>query len=117
MIQLKRVYETPAPSDGQRILVERLWPRGMRRTDLQLDAWAKDAAPSTQLRRWFAHEPEKWEDFQRRYRAELDAAPAAWALLAAAAGRGTLTLLYSARDPGQNSALVLRDYLLRHLDS
>lgn len=114
MIQIKRVYEPPAPSDGHRILVERLWPRGVRREDLRMDAWAKDAAPSAGLRKWFAHDPEKWEEFQRRYRAELDAAPEAWAPLITAAKHATLTLLFSARDPERNSALLLREYLLEH---
>jgi len=74
MIQLKRVYDKAAPEDGKRFLVERLWPRGIKKTSLHLDGWFKDAAPSTELRKWFSHDPEKWEEFRRRYFAELDRA-------------------------------------------
>jgi uncharacterized protein YeaO (DUF488 family) len=110
MIRVKRTYEPPERTDGQRILVERLWPRGLKKEALAA-AWMKDVAPSTELRRWFGHEPERWDEFQDRYRAELDAHPEAWQPLAAA-GRGkTITLLYSAHDVDHNSAVALRDYL------
>jgi len=115
MIRLKRVYDPPEPQDGRRFLVERLWPRGMRKDALSLDAWAKEVAPSTALRRWFGHDPKKWEEFQRRYFAELDRKPDAWRLLLDAARRGTITLLYSARDTDHNNAAALRTYLEKKL--
>lgn len=105
-----RVYDGDARPPGRTFLVERLWPRGVRRDDLRLDGWLKDVAPSTELRRWYAHDPEKWEEFRRRYTAELDAHPAAWAGLLAEPG--PVVLAYSARDRDRNSAVVLRDYLL-----
>ena len=111
MIRIKRAYDPPARSDGRRILVERLWPRGMNKQALAADAWMKDVAPSTKLRQWFDHRVERWEEFRRRYRAELDANPAAWQPILEAASRGTVTLLYSAHDTAHNGALVLRDYL------
>ncbi len=111
MIRVKRTYESPARGDGQRILVERLWPRGLKKEALAADAWLKEVAPSTELRKWFGHRVERWEEFQRRYREELDANPGAWEPLLEASQRGTVTLLYSARDTAHNSALVLRDYL------
>ena len=107
----KRVYEPPAPGDGARFLVERLWPRGIKKADLPLEGWCKDAAPSTALRRWFAHDPAKWPEFERRYRAELDDNPEGWRPLLEAARRGPVTLLYSAHDTGHNSAVVLKAYL------
>jgi uncharacterized protein YeaO (DUF488 family) len=115
MIRLKRVYDPPEPDDGRRFLVERLWPRGMKKEALFLDAWAKEVAPSATLRRWFAHDPRKWEEFQRRYFAELDRRPEAWRPLLEAARRGTITLLYSARDLEHNSAVALRAYLEKKL--
>jgi uncharacterized protein YeaO (DUF488 family) len=111
MIQLRRVYEAPASGEGKRFLVERLWPRGMKKDDLALDGWLKDVAPSAGLRRWFAHDPAKWAEFRRRYRAELDAKPEAWQPLLRAARRGRVTLLYSARDTEHNNALALKAYL------
>ena len=98
MIQLKRVYDEPGPHDGLRFLVERLWPRGIRKTDLRTDGWEKEAGPSTQLRKWFGHDPKKWEEFQRKYFAELDTRPEAWEPILKAAERGTITLLYSSHD-------------------
>lgn len=111
-IRCERVYGAEPPSsDEWRVLVERLWPRGIRKEDLHHDAWHKELAPSTELRHWYAHEVEKWPEFQRRYRAELDAnREAVRALLEE--GHGALVLLYSARDVEHNSALVLHDYLL-----
>lgn len=111
MIRIKRTYDAPARADGRRFLVERLWPRGMKKEDLAADAWMKDVAPSTELRQWFGHRVERWEEFRQRYRAELDANPDAWKPILEAADRGTVTLLYSARDTEHNSAVVLRDYL------
>ena len=115
MIEIKRVYEPASASDGARFLVERLWPRGMRKEDLEAEAWLKDVAPSPELRKWFAHDPDKWTGFKRRYRAELEKAPEAWAPLAAAARKGKVTLLYSARDTEHNSALLLKQFLEKKL--
>ena len=112
MIRVKRTYDPPARGDGRRILVERLWPRGVRKNALPLDAWMKDVAPSTALRRWFGHRLQRWNEFRRRYRGELIANPGAWAPIARASTRGTVTLLYSAHDTLHNSALVLRDFLV-----
>ena len=111
MIKLKRVYEPAAPDDGVRILVERLWPRGIKKNALKLDTWLKDVAPSDGLRRWFGHEPKKWNGFQDRYCAELDANPQVWESVAKAARRGRVTLIYSSRDTEHNNAVALRDYL------
>jgi uncharacterized protein YeaO (DUF488 family) len=112
VIRIKRTYELPARGDGQRILVERLWPRGMKKESLAVDSWMKDVAPSTELRKWFDHRVERWEEFRRRYRNELDENPGAWKPILAAGQRGTVTLLYSAHDTSHNGALVLRDYLV-----
>lgn len=112
-VRLKRVYEPVEPGDGARFLVERLWPRGLRREDAHLTAWLKDVAPSPELRRWFQHDPARWEEFQRRYRAEL-AEPAKQALvqeLVAAARRGPVTLVFAARDTEHNAAVVLKDLI------
>lgn len=111
MIRIKRTYDPPARGDGKRILVERLWPRGMTKDALAADAWMKDVAPSTELRKWFDHRVERWEEFRRKYRAELNENTSAWKPLLEAGQRGTLTLLYSAHDTLHNGALVLRDYL------
>lgn len=115
MLKIKRVYGTYDADDGARYFVERLWPRGMSKSALVMDAWLKDAAPSPELRRWFGHDPEKWEEFQRRYRAELDAKPAAWQPLVSAARLGDVTLLYAARDPERNSARLLMEYIENRL--
>lgn len=111
MIRIKRTYDAPARSDGRRILVERLWPRGMKKEALVADAWMKEVAPSPQLRKWFAHRVERWEEFRRRYRAELDANRAAWEPILEAATRGNVTLLFSAHDTVHNGAVVLGEYL------
>lgn len=116
-IRVKRAYLPPSDEDGARVLVERLWPRGVRKDALRLDAWARDVAPSPALRKWFGHDPAKWDAFVARYRAELAKEPAASevrALLARAA-TGPLTLVYGARDEEHNSAAVLRGYLLERL--
>ena len=111
MIAIKRAYEPAARTDGTRILVERLWPRGVTKDELRLDDWAKAVAPSAALRTWYGHDVAKWAEFQKRYRAELKANAAALAPLLAAARKGPLTLVYAARDEEHNSALVLRQYL------
>lgn len=115
IVRAKRVYEAIQRSDGPRFLVERLWPRGVKKEKLKLDAWLKDVAPSDGLRRWFGHDPAKWEEFQRRYRAELDENPNAWKQLLDVARQGSVTLLYSARDTEHNNAIVLKDYLAERL--
>ncbi|HET9784210.1 MAG TPA: DUF488 domain-containing protein [Terriglobales bacterium] len=116
MIQLKRAYDGAAAGDGRRILVERLWPRGVKKTDLPLDAWMKEVAPSTELRQWFSHDPAKWPEFQKRYTAELRAhAAALQPLLEAAGRRGKLTLIYSSHDEEHNNAVVLQHYLEERL--
>lgn len=111
MIRIKRTYEAPARGDGRRILVERLWPRGMKKTALDADAWMKEVAPSTELRKWFDHRVERWEEFRRRYRDELNANPGGWKPIFDASSRGTVTLLYSAHDTEHNGAVVLGEYL------
>ncbi len=112
MIRLKRVYEPAAASaDGGRFLVDRLWPRGLRKEDARLDGWLRDVAPSDALRKWFAHDAAKWDEFQQRYAAELRAKPDSWRPLADLARRGTVTLLFAARDPQHNNAVALRSFL------
>ena len=111
VLKLKRVYENSERSDGARFLVERLWPRGMKKAQLKLDAWLKDVAPSDSLRRWFGHDPLKWNEFQEKYRAELSDNPDAWKPILEAAKRGNVTLLYSSRDREHNNALVLKSFL------
>jgi len=111
IVKVKRVYESIQRSDGIRFLVERLWPRGMKKEQLKLDAWLKDVAPSDSLRRWFGHDPLKWNEFQKKYRAELSDNPDAWKPILEAAKRGHVTLLYSSRDREHNNALVLKSFL------
>lgn len=111
MITLKRVYDEAAPEDGVRFLVERLWPRGIKKTDLRLEAWLKDVAPSAELRRWFSHDPEKWSEFRRRYFAELDSRPGACEPIRIAARHGPVTLVYSSHDTEHNNAVALKEYL------
>ncbi|MBL8217784.1 MAG: DUF488 family protein [Bryobacterales bacterium] len=113
-IRVKRVYEAAEAHDGKRILVDRLWPRGLARPDSGIDLWLKDAAPSSELRRWFGHAPERWVEFQKRYFAELRAQPEAWAPIVAACARGDIvTLLFAARDTERNNAVALRAFLER----
>lgn len=111
MIQIKRAYDPPAKTDGARILVERLWPRGIKKEALKLDAWLKTVAPSTELRKWFSHDPAKWPEFQRRYRAELDQHPEAWQPILDAAAKGKVTLLFSSHDAEHNNVVALKAYL------
>jgi len=113
MIQIKRVYDLPTKEDGPRFLVERLWPRGMKKEALHMDAWCKNLAPSDELRRWFSHDPAKWKEFQRRYWAELADHPEACQSLLDTAKKGNVTLLYSAHDTEHNSAILLKSYLER----
>jgi uncharacterized protein YeaO (DUF488 family) len=111
MIQLKRVYEPPAESDGVRFLVERLWPRGLKKESLKLDGWLRETSPSTALRKWFNHDPGKWREFQRRYADELDRHPEAWRPILESARTGAVTLLFSSRDAEHNNVVALKAYL------
>ncbi|MEW6764819.1 MAG: DUF488 domain-containing protein [Pseudomonadota bacterium] len=110
-IQTKRVYEPAGPDDGFRVLVDRVWPRGTTKADVGADLWLKDAAPSTELRKWYGHDPAKWDELKRRYFAELDDRADSLAPLWEALGKGRLTLLYSSREPHYNQATVLKEYL------
>jgi uncharacterized protein YeaO (DUF488 family) len=112
MIKIKRVYEKPAKEDGWRVLVDRLWPRGMKKTAAHLDVWMKEVAPSDTLRKWFGHKPEKWGEFQKKYRAELKEKEEFVAdLKKMAKEHGTMTLLFGAKDEEHNEAVVLADAL------
>lgn len=111
-VLLKRAYEPPSAEDGTRILVDRLWPRGVSKADAAIDGWMKDIAPSTELRKWFGHDPEKWEEFRRRYRVELVTHGEELDRLREVAKDGMLTLIYSAHDEAHNDAVVLREVLL-----
>ena len=115
MIKLKRAYDAAGADDGARFLVERLWPRGVKKTDLPIDAWLKDIAPSTALRQWYQHDVTKWPDFRKRYLAELKGNQPALEPLVRAAKHGPVTLVYSAHDTEHNSALVLQEYLQNKL--
>jgi uncharacterized protein YeaO (DUF488 family) len=117
MINLKRVYESRGKNDGKTFLVERLWPRGVKKTALGDAVWVKDVAPSTELRRWFGHDPKKWAEFQRRYRAELKQHEQDLEPILQSTRHGTVTLLYSSHDTEHNNAVVLREYLEGKLGS
>lgn len=111
-IKVKRVYEAAEAGDGKRILVDRLWPRGLGRAEARIDLWLKDAAPSHELRRWFGHAPERWAEFRKRYNAELSVQAQAWApIIEACAAGETVTLLFAARDAERNNAVALREFL------
>ena len=114
MIKLKRVYESPSPKDGLRVLVERLWPRGLAKERAAVDLWLKDVAPSPELRKWFGHDPARWEQFQERYRQELREKKDAVQILRQKGKEGTVTLVYAARDEDHNGALVLKRLLQGH---
>jgi uncharacterized protein YeaO (DUF488 family) len=111
MIKVKRVYEDPSPADGLRVLVDRLWPRGLTKTRAAIDLWAKDVAPSTELRKWFSHDPAKWSQFQVRYRTELQKKKDALKVLKQKSKAHSVTLVYGARDEEHNEALVLQKIL------
>jgi uncharacterized protein YeaO (DUF488 family) len=115
MLQIKRAYEPAASSDGERFLVDRLWPRGVKKETLAIKAWLKDAAPSTDLRNWYHHQPDLWDEFRRRYFNELETNPESWQPLLEAARKGTVTLVYSATHPQQNNAVALKEYLTKRL--
>ena len=110
-IQIKRVYDPPARDDGARLLVDRLWPRGVTKEKLRLTGWLKEVAPSHPLRQWFGHDPARWESFQHRYAAELAAKPNIWRPILQAARDGTVTLLFAAKDPEHNNAVALKAFL------
>jgi uncharacterized protein YeaO (DUF488 family) len=113
-IRVKRAYRAARRSDGARVLVDRLWPRGLSRERLRFDHWAKGLAPSTELRRWFGHDPARWDEFMTRYAKELDAQPEAVKALLGLAREGPVTLLYAAKDEERNNAVALKEYLERH---
>lgn len=113
--RVKRVYDPVDPEDGERYLVDRLWPRGLSKERLRLTAWLKDVAPSDELRRWAHRHREAWDEFVRRYRAELDAKEEAWQVLLEAVKRGPVTLLYASKDCERNNAVVLAEYLQEKL--
>ena len=110
-VRTKRVYDPPTAADGQRILVDRLWPRGLSKSAVRIDYWAKAIAPSTKLRQWYGHDPTRWKEFQRRYFAELDANPTGVADLHRHLGKGTVTLVFSSTEERLNNATALQEYL------
>jgi uncharacterized protein YeaO (DUF488 family) len=112
-LKLKRVYEAPHKDDGTRILVDRLWPRGLTKQKAKVDLWLKEIAPSTELRKWFGHDPKKWRSFRARYQTELKQHPDQLKLLKSKLKEGTVTLIYGARDQEHNEALVLKEFLER----
>jgi len=114
ILRIKRIYDPPSPEDGRRVLVDRIWPRGVSREAAALDQWLKEIAPTPALRTWFGHDPARWEEFQHRYRQELDGNAVVVAGLCAEVARGDVTLLYAARDGRHNHALMLADYLRAH---
>jgi uncharacterized protein YeaO (DUF488 family) len=111
-IRLKRAYGQPAPEDGTRVLIDRLWPRGVKKADAAIDRWLKNISPSTPLRKWFRHDPARWQEFRRRYAAEIHHHPDQLSELRALARKGLLTLVFAARDELHNDAVVLRAVLL-----
>jgi uncharacterized protein YeaO (DUF488 family) len=111
-VKLKRAYESPVPADGSRILIDRLWPRGISKKKAALDQWMKDIAPSAELRKWFGHNPARWDEFRRRYAAEVHKNSALLDQLRSFARHGPITLVYSAHDEVHNDAVVLRDLIL-----
>ncbi|TFH49800.1 MAG: DUF488 domain-containing protein [Lysobacterales bacterium] len=110
-IHTKRIYDAPQPGDGQRILIDRLWPRGRSKSDAKVDLWMKDIAPSTDLRRWYGHDPEKWPEFKKRYFAELDANAGGVSALMSLVETGKITLLFGSREERLNNAAALKEYL------
>lgn len=113
MVRIKRIYDSPIPSseDGKRVLIDRLWPRGLRKDEVVVDEWMKEIAPSSQLRKWFGHDPAKWEEFKKRYRKELEGKKEFVEELRKDAKHGTLTILYSAKDTEHNNAVALKEFV------
>lgn len=114
-IRLKRVYDEPAKEDGVRVLIDRIWPRGVRKDEAALDEWLKEVAPSTELRKWFGHSPERWPEFRKRYEAELEKNQEAFDRLVDLCRKSDVTLLYAARDDAHNNAVVLKELIEREL--
>ena len=112
-IRLKRVYDKPTKADGRRVLVDRIWPRGLKKNEARIDQWLKEIAPSTALRKWFAHDPGKWREFKKRYSAELDDQREQVEQLARAAKKRTVTLLFGAKVTEHNNAVALKEYIER----
>jgi uncharacterized protein YeaO (DUF488 family) len=110
-IKIKRAYDAPADKDGRRVLVDRLWPRGISKGNAKIDNWPKELAPSTELRRWYTHEPEKWDEFKARYFAELDAQPEGVRELIGLVDAGTVTFVYSSKAVRYNNAVALKEYV------
>src|SRR5262249_3304818 len=111
-IKLKRAYQPPAADDGARILLDRLWPRGVTKSDAAINEWMKEIAPSTELRKWFGHDPSRWQEFRRRYQSEIQRHPEQFDRLRKLAQHGRITLVFSAHDEAHNDAVVLKDLLL-----
>lgn len=114
-VRIKRVYDVPADEDGCRVLVDRIWPRGLPKSEARIDRWLKEIAPSTELRRWFGHDPSRWNEFRSRYRGELEGSSALVQELVGKARSASLTLLFSARDQQHNQAVVLREWIEERL--
>ncbi|PYJ23471.1 MAG: hypothetical protein DME71_02380 [Verrucomicrobia bacterium] len=110
-VRVKRVYDQPAKADGYRMLVDRLWPRGLKKSEARIDEWLREIAPSTALRKWFKHDPDKWKEFKKKYSAELDDHREQVEKLAREARKRTITLLFSARDTEHNNAVALKEYI------
>ena len=117
LILLKRIYDPAGPEGGHQYLVDRLWPRGVKKDSLQIEAWLKEVAPSTELRLWYQHDPGKWPEFKRRYFAELELRPEFWRPLLNAARKGTITLLYGSRETKINNAAALKEFLEKKMGS
>jgi uncharacterized protein YeaO (DUF488 family) len=115
MISIKRTYAGASKTDGSRFLVDRLWPRGIKKEDLKIEDWPKDVAPSDELRKWYHRDPQKWEEFRRKYTDELEDKPDSWKPLLSAAHKGDITLLYSSKDEDHNNAVVLKEFLEKKL--
>jgi len=115
-VRIKRIYEDPDPGDGTRVLVDRLWPRGVSKEEAQLDDWMQEVAPSDELREWFNHDPDRWDEFSEQYRDELDNRPEQIGRLIEYVRSGTLTVLYAAADEEHNNAVILADYLDDRMD-
>lgn len=117
MIRVKRVYDPIEPTDHERFLVDRLWPRGIRKENLAIEAWCKDVAPSNELRHWYHHDLGQWDEFRRRYFKELEAHDSSWSLLLEAARKGDVTLLYGSKHTEHNNATALREFLVQKLET
>ncbi len=111
MVKIKRIYDPASPDDGKRILIDRLWPRGIKKEEAKIDEWLRDIAPSTELRKWFSHDPEKWQEFKKRYKRELTDKGELLRKLKAEAKKGTITLLFAAKDTKHMNAAVLKEVL------